>query len=176
MMTYTVEWVETKREGWKVASLKEIVEGGAQVNDVSINKTDNKGRVFPNFDAIMPGSTVAGNLWRSPTGKYTLFAPDPPKPSAGTPTAMPRAAGSSYGGGRGAAAQERTTERVREAQENKGKGVMLSASFRDATQILINHPEYQTMTFEEAQAFHKRIRAWYVAEWKSDEKNQDIPF
>lgn len=172
MMSYIVDWAESKKPDWKVVTIREITEGGNSYEDVSINKVDRKGVTFPNFDGIMPGAQIHGNLWRSPTGKYTLFAPEPKV--AGTAPARPTG---NTGGARGvAAAQERTKTNVAQAQENKGRGVLVAAAFRDATLMLVNYPEYSTMSFDEAKAFHKRIRDWYIAEYKSTEKSLDIPF
>lgn len=171
MMTYTVDWVENKKDDWKVATIREIVDQGNTYEDVSINKVDKKGREFPNFDTITPGMKIHGNLWRSPAGKYTLFAPDP-TPAAGTRPAAPAG-----GGARGVqAAQVRKAEGIATAQENKGKGVLVAAAFRDATLIMVNHMEYREMSFEEAKGFHKRIRDWYIAEYKATEKSLDVPF
>lgn len=178
MMSYMVDWVESKKDDWKIATLREITEGGLSFEDVSINKTDQKGRQFPGFDGIMAGATVHGNLWRNPkNGKYTLFAPDP-KPSPAAAPARPGGVTSGGGGARGvAAAQERKKEGIREAQDNKGRGVLVSAAFRDATLILVNHPEFRNgMTPEEYKAMHKRLRDWYIAEYKATEKSLDVPF
>lgn len=178
-MTYEVLWVESKKDDWRIATLKEIIENGQEFTDVSINKVDKKGRSFPKFDEITPGSQVTGNLWQSPTGKYTLFAPDEPRAQTAT---APRPAGSTSapyktGGGAGVkAAQERKAEGIATAQENKGRGVMVAAAFRDATIILTALPEFKDMSAEEWRAAHKRIRDWYIAQWKDAEKTLDIPF
>lgn len=177
-MIYEILWVENKKDDWKIASLRESIEGGLEITDVSINKVDKKGRSFPGWDSITPGATVTGNLWQNPANqKYTLFAPDLPKPAGTPPAGAPRPATTGGGGMRGvAAAQERKTAMIKDAQENKGRGMMVAGAFRDATLILINHTEYATMTFEESKAFHKRIRDWYMAEYKSALESLDVPF
>lgn len=180
-MTYEVLWVESKNDGWRIASLKEIIEGGKTFDDVSINKVDKKGREFPRFDEITPGSMVAGNMWQSPTNKkWTLYAPDEPRPAATAPAAAagtytpPARAG---GGNRGvAAAQERKSAGIEKAQDRKETGIMISAAFRDATIILTALPEFRDMSAEEWRGAHKRIRDWYIASWKDVEKSEDVPF
>lgn len=177
-MTFEVLWIEVKKDGWKIASIKEVIEGGQTINDVSINKVDKKGREFPNFDALAAGHMIAGNLWLSPVGKYTLFAPDP-KP---IPAVRPASSASSYGGGRPSggipAAQARKAEGIKEAQENKGKGIMVSAAMRDSTTITTtiveNSPEQ--FGFIEFQELFARVKAWYLKTWKETEDAVDLPF
>lgn len=179
MMTYKVEWAENKNDGWKVCSIKEIVEGGRTYEDVSINRTDKKGRTFPNFDGIAPGATISGNIWQSVAGKYTLFAPDPAGSTGGGGTPARSTSGPASGGGapRGvAAAQERKKEGIREAQENKGRGVMVASAFRDATLIMTSLTMYQELTPGEWQIEHEKWRQWYMADWKETEKSLDVPF
>lgn len=188
MMTYKIDWVENKKDDWKVATLVEIVEGGQTFTDVSINKVDKKGRAFPHFDEITVGQTVHGNLWQSPTNqKYTLFAPDEPRATTATgPTASaPRPAGAMSaapyrgGGATGVkAAQERKAEGIATAQENKTKGVMASAAMRDSTLIALELIKQgpPDSTFEDFQAVFKRVRGWYLTTWNETEKMLDVPF
>lgn len=172
-MTYEVLWVERKNDGWFIASLKEVVEGGQTYSDVSINRVSKKGEVFPEFDTIAPGSVIAGNIWQSPTSqKWSLFPPDVPKAAPKAPSSAPYRAG--VAGIK--VAQERKAEGIAVAQENKGKAILVAAAFRDSTLIVVNSPEYPNMSFEEAKAFHKRVRDWYIAEYKATEKSQDTPF
>ncbi len=179
MMTYVCDWVENKKPDWKVVTIREITEGGATYTDVSINKVDRKGVTFQDFDAIAPGTQVTGNIWRSSTGKYTLFAPDAPKAAApavpGAPAyAAPRPAATGMRGV--AAAQERKAEGIALAQENKSKGMLVAAAFRDSTLMLVNMADYKTMTPDEVKIKHKALRDWYIAEYHETEKKMDTPF
>lgn len=64
---------EIKTKDWKVISV--VTADGDSIENVSVNRTNKKGEVFPNFDAIMTNSDVSGQLWNSPAGKQYLFAP-----------------------------------------------------------------------------------------------------
>lgn len=181
MMSFRCDWVENKKDDWKIATLVEIVEGGRTFNDVSINKIDKKGRAFPNFDAIAPGATVHGNIWQNPANsKFTLFAPDEPRTSATAPRpATAGAPAAPYRSNSGmAAAQTRKAEGIREAQDNKEKGIKASSAMRDSTAItteLVKQgpPEW---TLEDFQVLFKRVRDWYLKMWKETEDMLDLPF
>ena len=69
-----IEWIENKSKDWKVATVIDPTTS-AQYENVSINRTGKNGEVFPNFDGIMAGSMVEGNLWTSSAGKHYLFPP-----------------------------------------------------------------------------------------------------
>lgn len=173
-MTYIVDWVESKKDDWKVCTLREITEGSLTIDDVSINKVDKKGIAFPNFDQIMPGAQVHGNLWRSPAGRYTLFAPDP-KPAA---TAARPATG---GGNRGvAAAQERKAQGIEKAQDRKETGIMVASAMRDstiiATALMNSQSQGEPWSFENFTDMLERVKKWYLAKWSETEKSLDIPF
>src|SRR6202020_1668901 len=74
-MIFKIDWVETKKENWKVATLHEAIENGQTVTDVSINRTEKDGSIaFANFDELAPGMEIQGNLWKHPTtSRYTLY-------------------------------------------------------------------------------------------------------
>lgn len=162
-MQYKLASVEDKNADWKVVSL-EMSEGNFQ-EDVSVNRTNKKGEVFPNFDGIQVNATVEGELWQSSGGKWYLFAPRP-KPA-------PSAAG---GGMRGvAAAQTRKREDIAAAQENKSHAIKVASAMRDAT-LLIGSMGYKFETAEEMWEMHKIIRSRYIKEWDATEKAVDVPF
>jgi hypothetical protein len=75
-MKYKVELVEVKNKDWYQVSLSKE---GVTIDNVSVNRADNKGRLFPNFDGIMTGCEVEGELWESKMGKHYLY---PPKPTS----------------------------------------------------------------------------------------------
>lgn len=74
-MKFKIEWMEKKSPEWFVANLTD--ESGNETKEVSINKVNKKGEVFPNFDDLMTGGTVEGEPWTSGVGKNYLFAPKP---------------------------------------------------------------------------------------------------
>lgn len=76
-----ISWLEKKNEDWIVASLER--ESGDTLNEVSINRKSKKGELFPNFDGLMAGSDVEGELWQSSGGKWYLFPPRSPQKAQG---------------------------------------------------------------------------------------------
>ncbi len=129
-MIYEVVWVENKNADWKVATLREKIDGGKEVTDVSINRTNKQGQAFPNFDGIAPGAEVHGEFWRSPANKNYLFPPKPQTPRSG-------GGGAAFKGKQIEEAQNRTHEHVKEAQESKGQAIKVAAAMRDATLLAI---------------------------------------
>ena len=76
-MIYKIDWMEKKSDDWIVATL---LEGTIKHSDVSINRTNKKGEVFPLFDNIQAGREVEGaEIWVSQTGKKYLFALSKPR-------------------------------------------------------------------------------------------------
>lgn len=77
-MAHQITAVDNKAKDWKVVSI--LNAAGDIVENVSINRTNKKGDIFPNFDGIAVGQKIEGQLWQSPAGKMYLFAPkDSPK-------------------------------------------------------------------------------------------------
>lgn len=111
-----------KSPDWKTATV-------GNVANVSINRVNKKGEVFPNFDGVVDGATIAGDLWQSSTGKWYLFAPKQgnlgTKPQwAKDPNAIVKA-------------QERKETAIHNAQENKGEAIMLASTIRMAVDITV---------------------------------------
>ena len=122
-MKYKIEWMEKKGAGWIIATLSE---GNVQITDVSINKLDKKTNqvVFVNFDTLMPGSDIEGELWRNPAGKAYLFAPKPQAPVR-------------TGGAGIKAAVEAKARSIEHSQDRKDNSIQLSSTFRDATLLTV---------------------------------------
>lgn len=72
-MAHQIVKVESKNADWKVIQI--LNAAGELVENVSVNRTNKKGEVFPKFDEIAVGASVEGQLWQSPAGKIYLFAP-----------------------------------------------------------------------------------------------------
>jgi hypothetical protein len=72
-MAHQITSVTKKNNDWIVVSI--LNAAGEIVENVSVNRTNKKGEVFPGFDDIAVGNQVAGQLWRSPKGAMYLFAP-----------------------------------------------------------------------------------------------------
>lgn len=128
MAKYGIVVVEDKNADWKVITL-EMGENSFQ-EGVSVNRKDKKGGPdFPEFDKIVVGGSVEGELWQSPTNqRFYLFAPRP-KPAGG-----PRGAGNAAAITK---AQDTKREDIKDAQERKKEDIAQAAAFRDATLITV---------------------------------------
>ena len=153
---YKIFLLENKSPEWKIATLSDDQQ---QYANVSINKVNKKGEVFPDFDQISNGGVVKGNMWTSPTGKYYLFAP-----KVGV-------AGQSGGGFKSGIKEAQATKRkdIETAQENRGQGVRISATMRDA--VLISTTLAQGSIQDESVLKGRilEIRQWLWQHWDDPE-------
>lgn len=124
-MKFSIKWLETKGPDWKVATI--VNEAGIEYEDVSINRTNKKGEVFPEFDSLLNGGTVQGEYWETPdkTKKY-LFPPRVDKPAQRT-----------FGGGQVKAMMKEKQEGIKESMDRKEHSIMESSSMRDAVSLAI---------------------------------------
>lgn len=122
-MLYNFFNVIAKNPDWKVADIKGA--DGSQYQNVSINRTNTKGEVFPRFDDVANGAQIEGEYWQSGAGKNYLFGPRTPKT---------RSQGSS---GAITKAQDRKKADITEAQGNKEYSVKVASTARDATMITV---------------------------------------
>ena len=165
---YTISLVEDKNKDWKIVTL-EVVEGDGSVmyEDVSVNRVNKKGEIFPNFDNIKVGERVKGNLWSSSAGKRYLFAPSPIKTQGG--------ANKASGGYKTQVikeAQETKRKDIETAQENKGQSIKISSTMRDAVLLTIAEKGDGVMTAEDMEENIIKWRKWLVNHWE----DADIPF
>lgn len=72
-MAHKVVKAEAKTIDWKVITI--LNAAGELVEEISVNRTNKKGETFPEFDEIIVGATIEGQLWQSPKGKLYLFPP-----------------------------------------------------------------------------------------------------
>lgn len=70
---FKVTKCDKKKSDWYVIEV--INAAGEIVSDISVNRTNKKGEVFPNFDQIAVGATIEGQLWQNTAGKFYLFPP-----------------------------------------------------------------------------------------------------
>ena len=146
--TVKIEWAEKKSNDWIVASISKG-ESPDIIENVSINRTNQKGEVFPDFDKIMTGHTLQGTFWTSLKGKHYLFAP---KPATG-------ASGGSQRGSAGGikAAQERKETSINKSMDRKEESIALASSMRDATLISTTLYKDAGMSDDE---FKVKWRSW----------------
>lgn len=124
-MLYKITAVEEKNKDWKMISGSGV--DGTTLTNASVNRTSQKGEVFPNFDGITVGAEVEGEPWSNQSGKQYLFAPREKKAGGARRGVDPLAI---------AKAQEHKAENIRAAQDNKQEGIKVSSTARDATLIL----------------------------------------
>ena len=151
MAKFQVEWLETKNADWRMATLSE---GGQQITEVSINRKNKKGEIFPNFDGITLGATIEGELWRSPAGKAYLFAP-----REGTP----RASGTGI-----KAAQERKAVMIEKAQDRKSESIAYFNANNCAIE-LVSKLDIKAMTQQDLEEEIIHWRDWFLSEYRKYE-------
>ncbi len=161
-MQYKVSWVENKSSDWKIVSLEDP--SGALAEGISINRTNKKGQVFPNFDGIMPGATIEGESWKSPAGKLYLFAPDP-KPQYQGETTQGKPSGGFKSGM--AKTMELKNSNIEKNMETKQENIQKTGSFRDATLMVTTFYKDGGLNEEELK---KKWEEWF--KFFTDKYNQ----
>lgn len=159
-MKYAIEWLEIKNPDWKVATLKSPE--GQVLTDVSINRTNKKGEVFPNFDAIVQGGEVEGDFWTSTSNKNYLFAPKP--------------AGVVGGKGNIGRAMERKEQSIEKFQDNKEASIKVSSTLRDAVTLAKTEIDAEIFPPVELGARIEYWRKWLIAHWDVKYDDLSIPF
>lgn len=154
-MVYRVIWCENKSPDWKVASIEGV--DGTKAENVSINRANKKGEIFPNFDQIVPGTEIEATLWTSTQGKNYLFAPQKPKYAPKSNANVLQA-------------QNRKAEMIEASQDAKELGIKTSSTIRMAVDIVTSLGAYQNLTTEES------IKQWREWLWKNWDFNvTDLP-
>ena len=143
---FRIIWLEVKSPEWKIATLTDDT---AQYANVSINKVNKKGEVFPNFDEISNGGSIKGNLWQSPKGAYYLFAPK---------LAVAGQTGA-FKGQQIAKAQEKKAEYIATAQDNKNEGIKIASTISMAVTIVI-------ATLKEEKIIDEGVIKGEIAKWR----------
>ncbi len=158
MTKFKVEWVENKSPDWKIATLSNSE--GNQKENVSINRVNKKGEVFPNFEGITPGAEIDGEAWQSDSGKWYLFAPKAEK----TYKTFQRKDMN--------AVMEKKAEHIAHAQDNKEQGIKVSSTMRMAVDIAAASG-IEGKTPVDIQNSIKLWRTWLWSEW--DKEDSDFP-
>jgi hypothetical protein len=147
-MKFIIEKVDNKSNDWKITSIKG--EQGNVIAEVSVNRVNKKGETFPNFDGIILGATIDGELWTSATGKNYLFAPKP----------------ASTGGSKGnpgiAKAMEKKNESIAKFQDSKETSIKLAGAMRDAVLIVTTFYKDLQMEDGDIELKIKQWRNWFL--------------
>lgn len=154
-MKLKIEWIETKSPDWKVATLKDS--DGLPYDDASINRTDKKGRVFPNFDNLMAGQEIEGNPWKNPTsGKWAIYPPDEQKD----------ATTGKFGRSGGMAMMKEKAKNIEEAQERKAESIAFFNATNSAI-ALVSKYQLGEMTESEIRVKIVAWRDWFLTEFNN---------
>ena len=168
-MKYKINWVENKNEDWKVAEL--IAEDGYKTSDVSINRKNKAGAVqWPNFDQIMPGSELEGNLWKSPTNKWFFY---PPKPETARGGAN-KGQGGVYRTQQIKETMQLKQEGIKQSQENKELGIKTASTAAMANAMTIALMGDGPVDEAVSKKMFLRLREWYWHHW--DDPKDYPPF
>ena len=147
-----IEWIENKSDDWKLAT---IADGANVTKNVSINRTNKKGEVFPDFDNLQAGREVDGNLWESSQGKWYLFPVT--KPTPGIMGNKP-----AYGVAKN---MERKETSISKSMDRKDNAITLAGTARDATLLTVNfYPELATAPDKEEaiKLVWEQWRGWLI--------------
>lgn len=173
-MKYTINWLErvTTSTGKVKANVTLNDEEGNEQGGITIWDS------FPHFNDLRPGSEVEGDVVVKQNGKYTNKTLYPyqtrelPKEwkSAGSKLKESKTAGI-------AVAMETKKENIKEAQEERARGIKLAGINRDATLICIEMMK-QAIQFVDVEIskeeFQKSWLEW--RKWLSDNYGDDVPF
>lgn len=169
-MNYKIDWCAKKKI--KIGSVeKEIIEGTFMGEDgvkieATIWREDKDGKVFPNFDTLMVGSSLVANPWTKPgTDKITLY---PPKAQN-----APIRGNGAVKSATIEKAQERKAENIKRAMDAKEWSIMESSTIRMAVDTALAEVEIAKI-FDEG-TFRMLVKKWrqfYVDTWsiEKDEK------
>lgn len=154
---YKIEWCENKSDDWKVLTL---IDGDQTLDNVSVNRVNKEGEVFPNFDGLVPSTTVKANLWTSKAGKRYLFAP---KPQGGSNKGVKSQVIEK--------AMERKETSIGKFQDNKELGIKISATMRDAVLCAIaEHSKPNNI-----ETLESLISKWRKILWFEWDKHTEFP-
>lgn len=137
MAKFNISWLVKKNPDWIVAELTEVPLG-TEYKEVSINRTNKWGELFPGFDDLQPGRDVEGEIWQSGQGKWYLFAPKPQTTQGGAYSANKGGYTAKTNQIKQAIkqAQERKEESIGKTLDRKEESIRLSAAQRDAVLIV----------------------------------------
>lgn len=153
-----IEWAENKSVDWKVCTV--VNESGATIENVSANRKNKKGEIFPNFDGITPGAEVEGELWQSSADKWYLFAPKPKGEGMGSRPAWAKKPDMTK-------VMEKKEASIEKAQDNKAEGIKISSTMRMAVDLALAEAEGARHEGNTGFDFSESIMRWRVWLWNT---------
>ena len=163
-MLYKIEKAEKKSDDWLVVTLVESATSGdnepAKYLNVSINRKNKKGEIFPNFDDIKQGNSIEGDIWQNDSGKWYLFAP--------------RVAKTGNSGAYKQKMIEDTMQRkegsITKFQDNKELSIKMASTMRMAVDLAIAEYKNETVLDTLEQGIEK-WRAYCWEHWDVEDKD-----
>lgn len=149
-MKVKIDWLVRKSPEWIIATL--LQEDGTKLDEVSINKTSKKGEPFPNFDGLMPGHEIEGELWTSSAGKHYLFPPRIAK----------TAQGGAFKSKQIEEAQTRKKNDIEHFQTTKEESIRLASAQRDAVIMVATIFKDQVVTPDHLRSEIINWRNWFL--------------
>lgn len=163
---YKIKSAENKSIDWKVVTT--ISPDGYETPNVSVNRKNKNGEVFPNFDGVVEGATIDATVWKSPAGKWYMFAPK---------TASNGSNFANKGPSSIKAAQERKAEMIEKAQDRKSESI---AYFNAVNSAITLRAADRTLLFNSVQDEREYLtvwRNWFLSEWeKYNDLTNEPPF
>ena len=161
MAKYKIEGLEKKNNDW----LSLLLESG---EEVSVSRVSKKGEIFPNFDNLVPGGEVEGELWQSQAGNWYLF---PPKVNPmGTKPAWAKKESTIT------KAMETKAQNIQTAQENRELGVKIASTMNKAIEIALAENGQSPIVAGDFQERVKYWRKWIYENWdKTDADYAPFP-
>ena len=155
-MQFHINWIENKSPDWRIANVTDLA--GVETKDVSINRVNKKGEVFPNWEGVTLEATIEADLWVSTSGKVYLFAPRPQN--------APKKGGFNVGAIKEAQTVKR--EDIQDAQKRKDHSIKVSGAMRDAILIVTTFGT-NDWTEEKIQSEITKWRNWILKEHENVE-------
>lgn len=162
MSIQKVEWMEKKNEDWIIATLKS--ENGVALEEVSINRKNKKGEVFPKFDEIVAGADVEGELWQSSAGKWYLFAPK----------AVKMAVGGAYKGQMMEKAMDKKNESIARFQGDKELSIKIASTFSQSVALAIAEFQANRQTSVGGPSLEVLQKKWRDYCWTHYDFNESV--
>lgn len=154
-MAKRIEWAESKSADWKLCTV--VNEQGVTLTEVSANRKEKNGTdnsVW--FDLLIPGATVEGNLWQSPSsGKWALYPPKPQAPARGS--------------GAITKAMEKKEASIERFQASKEDSIRMSSTARMATDMTVSRMQGKSASIEEYQLEWNMWRKYFLEQWDNYE-------
>lgn len=147
MADYKVLKVDDKNKDWKVISIEKGE--NEYLHNVSVNRVNKKGEVFPNFDDIKEGAITEGELWESGSSKWYLFAPKQ-KPA--------RSPNGSFRDAQIEKIMDKKEASIEKFQGRKEESIKLAGAMRDA--VLVSLASLRDQPFPTDEEYKAEFEKW----------------